>query len=111
MVARLRQHQAAGHRTALVSASPTIYLGEVRRRLGIDFDLSTRLEVHEGRLTGRLDGGNCRGPEKARRVAALVEQLGTTELEAYGDSSGDAELLALADRGDWVPPRRARPRR
>jgi phosphatidylglycerophosphatase C len=49
-----------------------------------------------GRATGRLIGGNCRGPEKVRR---LREWLGAepAELWAYGDSAGDDELLAFAD--------------
>jgi phosphatidylglycerophosphatase C len=112
VVAHLREHQAAGHRTALVSASPALYLEEVRQRLAIDFDLSTRLAVgDDGRFTGALDGGNCRGPEKARRAAELIGRLGADEVHAYGDSSGDAELLALAEVPHWVGRRPHRPDR
>jgi phosphoserine phosphatase len=53
-----------------------------------------------GLLTGRLLGANCRGPEKARRVRAWISDAGLegAVLWAYGDSPGDAELLAAADR-------------
>jgi phosphatidylglycerophosphatase C len=52
-----------------------------------------------GRLTGRLVGANCRGAEKARRTREWLRANGLAgaELWAYGDSSGDDELLALAD--------------
>ena len=52
-----------------------------------------------GVLTGRLSGANCRGPEKARRVREWLAGAGLdgAELWAYGDSPGDAELLAMAD--------------
>ena len=62
--------------------------------------IATRLERDPGgRLTGRLAGLNCRGPEKARRVREWLagHDLTGAELWAYGDSPGDAELLAAAD--------------
>ncbi len=63
--------------------------------------LATQLEVAgDGRLTGRLQGANVRGPEKKARVEAWIAQrLGDRpfRLWAYGDSAGDRELLAMAD--------------
>lgn len=97
---RLRQriawHRAQGHEVVIVSASLSLYLREVGRQLGIDEVLCTELEVDDtGALTGRLTGANCRGPEKAAR---LIAHLGGADFElwAYGDSRGDADLLALA---------------
>jgi phosphatidylglycerophosphatase C len=60
----------------------------------------------DDRFTGVLEGGNVRGPEKVRR---LRDWLGTepAEVWAYGDSSGDRELLAFADHARRVG-RRAR---
>jgi phosphatidylglycerophosphatase C len=98
--ARLRRHQALGHRVVLASASLEQYLGPLGTELGLDGVVCTRLERGvDGRLTGRLLGPNCRGPEKALRVRAWLSDNGLedAELWAYGDSSGDTELLALAD--------------
>jgi phosphatidylglycerophosphatase C len=60
-----------------------------------------------GTLTGEVAGGlNNRGAEKAARLQAWLDARfgpGTdVELWAYGDSSGDAELLALAHHPTWV---------
>jgi phosphatidylglycerophosphatase C len=97
---RLRRHRELGHTVVLASASLEPYLVPFGDALGVDAVLSTRLEVDAGgRLTGRLDGANCRAVEKARRVSEWLDAAGLegAELWAYGDSAGDAEMLALAD--------------
>jgi phosphatidylglycerophosphatase C len=99
-VARLRRHQELGHRTVLVSASLKHYLAPLGALLGVDAVLCTALEVgDDGALTGRLSGPNCRGPEKVARLRAWLAEteLVAPELWAYGDSSGDDALLAMAD--------------
>jgi phosphatidylglycerophosphatase C len=96
-VARLRWHQEMGHEVVIVSASLDVYLHHVARRLDVGTVLCTTLEVDgDATITGRLTGGNCRGPEKAARLSA---HLGgePVSLWAYGDSGGDDELLAMAD--------------
>jgi phosphatidylglycerophosphatase C len=93
---RIAWHRAAGHEIVIVSASLDVYLHDVARALGVDHVLCTSLVVDGlGRCTGGLLGGNCRGPEKAKRLRAL---LGDDEVElwAYGNSRGDHEMLALA---------------
>ena len=99
-LARLERHRALGHTVILASASLDPYLLPLGVSLGVDGVVCTVLERGpDGRLTGRLEGANCRGAEKARRVRGWLEErgLGEAELWAYGDSDGDAELLALAD--------------
>ena len=98
-VTRLRWHVRNGHDVVVVSASPELYVAPIVRRLGVLTVLATGLEVDAAdRLTGRLLGANVRGPEKERR---LREHLGSepVTLYAYGDSTGDRELLAMADVG------------
>ena len=98
--ARLARHRELGHTVILASASFEAYLAPLGAALEVDGIVCTRLERDpSGRLTGRLLGANCRGPEKARRVLAWLTQAGLdgAELWVYGDSPGDAELLAAAD--------------
>lgn len=107
VVSCLAEHLDAGDSVALVSASFEIYLEPLASRLGVDTVLATRLEVDsEAHLTGALDGPNCRGPEKVKRLHAWLDsQYGGREkvhLTAYGDSRGDCELLADADVAHWV---------
>lgn len=106
-LARLKAHQDAGHRVVLVSASPEVYLAPLGRHLGVDAVLGTGLEEDgDGRLTGRLAGRNCRGPEKVARLEAWLDGAGAPYLYAYGDSAGDRELLACAHESVLVRPRR-----
>jgi phosphatidylglycerophosphatase C len=91
-------HRAQGHHLVIVSASFGAYLRPVAEQLRFDAVLATELEVgDDGRLTGRLAGANVRGAEKVRR---LDEWLGDEPayVWAYGDSAGDRELWARADR-------------
>jgi phosphatidylglycerophosphatase C len=95
--ARVDWHKAEGHELVLVSASPELYVAPIGRRLGFDAVLATRLEVDgAGVLTGRLEGNNCRGPEKVARLREWRAE-GLVLDYAYGDSTGDREMLALAE--------------
>jgi len=94
---RVRAHRRAGHELVIVSASPEIYVNPIGRLLGFDAILATRLETGpNGRLTGRIEGLNCRGAEKLARLTAWTGDVPAI-VYAYGDSAGDRELLAGAD--------------
>ncbi len=95
---RLKWHQQQGHTCILVSASLDVYLEHWSRSLNFDGLACSRLDYDaDGRATGALRGRNCHGAEKLRRLRKLVDDAEVTELHAYGDSSGDRELLAAAD--------------
>jgi phosphatidylglycerophosphatase C len=98
VLARLGWHQSEGHRVVIVSASPALYLQPLGDRLGVDAVLATRLVAVDGVFTGALDGANCRGVEKERRLRGYLGPA-PVRLWAYGDSAGDDELLAMADVG------------
>jgi len=112
MRAVLEHHRRQGHRLVVVSASLELYLEPATARLGLDAVLGTRLVVDgSGILTGRLDGANCRGPEKARRLAEWMAAQGmeadAVPVWAYGNSAGDVDLLGAATVATRV--RRGRP--
>jgi HAD superfamily hydrolase (TIGR01490 family) len=95
---RLRWHQRQGHRCIVVTASLEEYVRPWATSVGIEDVAGSRLEVSaEGRLTGRLSGPHCDGPEKAHRARELAAGHGAAIVYAYGDSRGDRELLACAE--------------
>lgn len=95
---RLAWHQAQGHRCVLVSASIELYLQPWAKRHGFEAVMGSRLEITpDGKITGRLVGANCWGPEKPRRLLAYIGPKEQYQLYVYGDSRGDQELLACAD--------------
>jgi phosphatidylglycerophosphatase C len=105
---RLEWHRRRGHAVVIVSASLGAYLRPLADRLGIDDALAVELVADAaGTLTGEVVGGlNNRGPEKVTRLRAWVDARfgpgAEVELWAYGDSAGDAELLAIADHPTWI---------
>ncbi|HEY2050602.1 MAG TPA: HAD-IB family hydrolase [Caulobacteraceae bacterium] len=88
--------RARGALMAIVSASPEFVVAPFAERLGADRLIATQVETDaQGRINGALLGRNCRGPEK---VVRLRQEFGPdVRLEAaYGDTTGDREMLALA---------------
>ncbi len=85
----------------IVTASPETTVAPFARRLEADALLGTRLVFDaDDRVTGAFAGANCRGEEKVRRLrAAFGEDMHLAA--AYGDTSGDAEMLAMADEAGF----------
>jgi phosphatidylglycerophosphatase C len=103
-LARLQWHQAMGHRTVIVSASLRSYLDPLATMLGFDQALCTDVAVANGRYAASLDRPNCRAAEKVVRLCEWMAANGSkaATLWAYGDSTGDRELLRAAHHPVWV---------
>ena len=120
-------HEAlvAGAKVFIVSASIDNWVRPFFHHRGItDITvLGTQIEVVDGKVTGRFKTNNCYGEEKVRRICeALTTTTGTSipttnaygttslsfdrsqyDIEAFGDSRGDKEMLAFADQGHYQP--------
>ena len=108
MVERVSWHRKQQHLLVLVTASLGVYARPAAKALGFDEVIAVEMESAGGHLTGAMTGPNVRGPEKAVRIQAHINEDpdGQAELWAYGNSSGDTDLLALADHPTWVGARR-----
>ena len=89
---------AKGAHRVIVTASPETTVAPFARRLGAEALLGTPL-VFDGddRVTGAFASPNCRGEEKVRRLRAVHGEAVRLKA-AYGDTSGDTEMLAIADQ-------------
>lgn len=95
---RLEWHLQQGHRCVVVSASLENYLRPWANKAGFNDILGSKLVIQAaGTVSGNLQGENCFGPEKMRRLQALLGPREGYILYAYGDSRGDKELLSAAD--------------
>ncbi|MBN1295249.1 HAD family hydrolase [bacterium] len=97
---RIEWHKAAGHHIVIVSASADTWLERWCQNENLDL-ICSHLETKDGRITGRLLGLNCRGPEKVRRIQQHLNLENYEKIYAYGDSRGDREMLDLADEGEF----------
>lgn len=65
--------------------------------------LGTKLEIINGKLTGKIDGSNCYGEEKVNRINAAFDLSGYDEIFCYGDTKGDKPMLRLATFSFYKP--------
>lgn len=114
----LHEALVAGAQVFIVSASIDNWVRpffDIRNLKGV-LVLGTQIEVEDGKLTGRFKSNNCYGAEKVRRIQEALSMTRTAdtedksisdrslyEIEAFGDSRGDKEMLAFADKGHYKP--------
>lgn len=92
---KLRYHKALGDEIYIVSASPENWVRYYADSISVK-TIATQLIIENEKITGRLAGLNCYGPEKVRRIKEELNLNDYTSVIAYGDSHGDREMLALA---------------
>lgn len=103
---RLRAHQAAGHGTWVLTASPTYVAAPAKRVLGVDGVIGTTMRVVDGRLTGEPIEPLMQGPEKARVIEELASAHGVALADCWGysDSMADLEMLDIVGHPVAVGP-------
>ena len=87
------RHLRAGDFCVIVSASPHELVEAVAAALGVHRAVGTRLEMHAGQLTGRLDGPFCYGVGKLEALEREVGLLDLSSATGYADSGSDLPLL------------------
>jgi HAD superfamily hydrolase (TIGR01490 family) len=104
----IREHQAAGRKVFIVSASPQEVVVPLARYLGVDEALATKAELDdEGRYTGRTEL-YCYGPNKVVAMRSVIERdnISLAESYAYGDSASDLPMLEAVGHPAAVNPDR-----
>ena len=96
VLARLRDHQAAGHRVIVVSGTLAPLLAEIGRQLGVAETVGTPLVLRAGRYTGACELPVCQGANKVSRLEAYLrgnDGILWAQSYAYADSHTDLPLL------------------
>ncbi len=105
----IREHQAAGRRVYLVSASPEEIVDPLAQYLGVDDVIATRPQVDEhGRYSGDVDFYSY-GPNKvtAMEESAVRHGIDLAASYAYSDSITDEPMLSAVGHPVAVNPDRA----
>lgn len=89
-------HIENGDRVIVVSASMRCWLKPFASKHKVEL-LSTELEFINGKFTGKFSTKNCHGVEKVNRIKEHLRLDDYSEVYAYGDSSGDKQMLEIAD--------------
>ena len=93
----VHEHAGAGHLVAIVSGATKFVVRPLARRLGIKHMLYTRLEVEEGRFTGRVIEPICFEEGKIYWLQQFIDEheIDLAKSYFYSDSITDLPLLEL----------------
>ena len=89
------------HKVGIVSGGFLEVIEPIAKDLGIDFMSANRLEIANGKLTGRVLGTiiDRAGKASALREFALLADVDLSDTIAIGDGANDLDMIALAGLG------------
>ena len=93
--------QKLGHQVGIVSGGFIDVIEPLAKELNIDFIRANKLEIIEGKLTGRLEGSviDRAGKAQALRDFAKISAVEIAETVAIGDGANDLDMLKTAGIG------------
>lgn len=101
----IARDRGEGYRLLMATAAPEFYARAIADALGFDAIVASRHRRDaDGNWLPLLDGPNCYGVEKARRVGewlAAHAATGASHIRAYSDHASDAPTFALASEA-WL---------
>jgi len=97
----IRTLKRLGFRCGVVSGGFTQVIAGLAEELALDFVAANELEVHDGRLTGRVVGEIVDRPGKAVALERFAQEAGVSlsQCVAVGDGANDIDMLATAGLG------------
>jgi len=101
-IQKIAWHKEQGHKIVVVSASIECWLKSWCDKNNLNL-IGTKMQMQNAKVTGLFASKNCYGIEKVNRIKELYNLNEYDYIYAYGDSSGDRELLELADEKFYKP--------
>ena len=98
----IKKLQDLGAEVVVISASAKNWLQRWADKINVTL-ICTKLEIRNEKLTGNIDGENCHGEEKVRRIKVAYDLSEYDEIYCYGDSPGDKPMLSLATFAFYKP--------
>jgi len=107
--AQIAADRAEGYRVVVATAAHRFYATHIAASLGIDDVIATEAATDaKGRITHRIVGANCYGPDKLRMIEAWLAREGIARGDAhvrfYSDHATDAPTFDWADEPIAVNP-------
>lgn len=90
-----------GYKTAILSGGFDYFGARLQAQLGVDYVFANRLEIENGKLTGRVEPPVVDAEAKARILQELADREGISMAQtiAVGDGANDLEMLDVAGLG------------
>lgn len=84
----------------IVSASLDVWVKPFAEKFKMNLT-ATKAEFKNGVFTGNFVGKNCNGLEKVNRIKEEITDKKYDKIIAFGDTSGDQQMLDWADEGQF----------
>jgi phosphatidylglycerophosphatase C len=94
--------QSTGVQIVIVSASAENWIKNWSDSINATL-IATKMEVVNGKITGRILGNNCHGAEKVKLIEEMYDLSKYSMIFCYGDSAGDRPMLALGNTAFYKP--------
>jgi len=91
-----------GADVVIVSASAENWIKKWTDSLNLQL-LATRLATKNEKITGKINGKNCHGPEKVSRIKEKFNLADYSDIYCYGDTAGDKPMLDLGSIKFYKP--------
>ncbi len=93
--------KSMGYKTALISGGFTFFTDRLKEELDFDYAYANKLEIVDGRLTGKLKGRIIDAEGKGRIIGELAkkENISTENIVAVGDGANDQIMIKNAGLG------------
>ncbi|MFN5416092.1 MAG: HAD family hydrolase [Flavobacteriia bacterium] len=98
---KINWHQKQEHEIYIITASSAIWLKPWCDKNNFKL-ISTEFEVKNNIFTGKIQGKNCHGREKKRRVQEILEQSKTTQSFGYGNEKSDLAFMQICSNWEML---------
>lgn len=90
-----------GYKTAVISGGFTFFTDRLKDELGLNYAFANKLEIKDGKLTGKVLGEIINGESKAKILEdiAYKEDINLDQVVAIGDGANDLLMLDKAGLG------------
>jgi phosphoserine phosphatase len=90
-----------GYKTAIISGGFEYFGKYLQDKLGIDYVYANKLEIKDGKVTGKVSGKVVDAEQKATILREIAEKEGINlnQVIAVGDGANDLPMLAIAGLG------------
>ena len=97
----VRKLKQLGYKIGIISGGFEYFGMYIQKKLGLDYVFTNRLEIENGKLTGKLKGDIIDGQKKAEilRTIAQVENISLQQTIAVGDGANDLPMISIAGLG------------
>ena len=90
-----------GYKVALISGGFDFFAQALEKQLGLDWSFANKLDIQDGKLTGKLIGQIVNAEHKAKILETIAKQekIKLDQVVAIGDGANDLPMLAKAGLG------------